>query len=100
MRKAYLVAELTINDAEAYERYRQQVVLTLEAVGARFVVRGGRRVQKEGTDDAHHDQLRTIIVEFPSMDVALAWYESPDYTPLIELRRSATDSRLFFVEGA
>ena len=100
MPKAYLVAELTIHDAEAYERYRQQVVLTLEAVGARFIVRGGRRLQKEGRDDAHHDQLRTIVVEFPSMEVALAWYESPAYTPLIELRRSATDSRLFLVEGA
>lgn len=100
MPKAYLVAELTIHDAEAYERYRQQVVLTLEAVGARFIVRGGKRLQMEGVDHAHHDQLRTIIVEFPSMEVAQAWYESPGYMPLIELRRSATDSRLFLVEGA
>ncbi len=99
MRKAYLIAELTINDAEAYERYRQQVVLTLEAVGARFLVRGGKRMQMEGADLQHHDDLRTVIVEFESMEAALAWYKSPAYTPLIELRRSATDSRLFFVEG-
>ena len=100
MPKAYLVAELTITDPDIYERYRQQVVLTLEAVGARFIVRGGARRQMEGVDDAHHDKLRTVIVEFPSMDVALAWYASPAYTPLIALRRSATDSRLYFVEGA
>ena len=99
MRKAYLIAELTINDGDAYERYRQHVVLTLEAVGARFLVRGGKRMQMEGTDAQHHDDLRTVIVEFPSMEVALAWYESPAYAPLIELRRSATASRLFFVEG-
>ncbi len=99
MPKAYLVAELTITDPDAYDRYRQQVVLTLEAVGARFLVRGGARRQMEGRDNAHHDHLRTVIVEFPSMDVALAWYASPAYTPLVALRRSASESRLFFVEG-
>ncbi len=100
MPKAYLIAELTIHDWDAYERYRQQVVSTIEAVGARFIVRGGRRRQMEGVDEAHHDQLRTVIVEFPSMDVALAWYESPAYAPLIALRRSASQTRLFFVEGS
>jgi len=100
MRKAYLIVELTINDIDAYDRYRQQVIATLEAADARFLVRGGKRIQLEGADDQHHDDLRTVIVEFPSMEVALAWYESPAYTPLIELRRSAADSRLFFVEGA
>lgn len=99
MRKAYLVVELTINDIDAYERYRQQVIATLETADARFLVRGGKRMQMEGADEQHHDDLRTVIVEFPSMEQALAWYESPAYTPLIELRRSATDSRLFFVEG-
>ncbi len=99
MPKAYLIAELTIHDADSYERYRQQVVPALESVGARFIVRGGKRLQLEGVDDAHHDHLRTIIVEFPSMEIALAWYESPVYKPLIELRRLATESRLCFVEG-
>ncbi len=56
-------------------------------------------MQMEGADLQHHDDLRTVIVEFESMEAALAWYKSPAYTPLIELRRSATDSRLFFVEG-
>ncbi len=99
MRKAYLVAEMTITDAATYERYRQQVMQTLEIGGGRFLVRGGKRMQMEGTDDQHHDDMRTVIIEFPSMEAALAWYESPAYAPLIKLRRSASDSRLFFVEG-
>jgi uncharacterized protein (DUF1330 family) len=100
MPKAYLVAEMTITDTEKYERYRKGVLATLESAGGRFLVRGGRRVQMEGTDDAHHDQVRTVVVEFPSMEAALAWYESPAYTPLKELRMSASDGRLFFVEGS
>lgn len=56
-------------------------------------------MQMEGADEAHHDNLRTVIVEFPSMEAALAWYESPAYITLIELRQSAADGRVFFVEG-
>jgi len=99
MRKAYLIAELTVHDMEAYERYRQQVVATLQAADARFLVRGGKRMQMEGADEAHHDNLRTVIVEFPSMEAALAWYESPAYITLIKLRQSAANGRVFFVEG-
>lgn len=100
MAKAYLVAEMIVTDWDKYERYRERVVSTLEAADARFLVRGGRRVQMEGSDHTHHDQLRTVVVEFPSMQAALAWYESAAYEPLKELRMSASDGRLFFVEGS
>ena len=99
MKKAYMVVEITISDVAAFEEYRSQVVPTLDAVGARFLVRGGTRRQLEGADAAHHDQLRTIVVEFPSTEVALAWYESPEYAPLKQLRMSASEARMFMVEG-
>lgn len=99
MPKAYLIAEMTITDVAAYEKYRSQVAASLENTGAFFLVRGGKRLQMEGEDATHHNQLRTVMLEFPSMDAALAWYESPAYVPLRELRKSASDGRLFFVEG-
>ena len=99
MKKGYLVVELVINDAEKYEGYRQQVLPLLEEGGGRFIVRGGARLQLEGSDDSHHDQIRTVVVEFASMDAALAWYRSPAYQRLKAIRESATVSRAFAVEG-
>ena len=67
MAKAYVVAEITVTDPLAYEEYRKLVLPTILAFGGQFLVRGGTRVQCEGQDDAHHDQMRTVILEFPSL---------------------------------
>ena len=67
MSKAYVVAEITVTDPLAYEEYRKLVLPTVLAFGGQFLVRGGTRIQCEGLDDAHHDQMRTVILEFPSL---------------------------------
>jgi uncharacterized protein (DUF1330 family) len=100
MPKAYVVAELVITDPSTYETYRQQVLPTLQAFEGVFLVRGGTRIQYEGKDEAHHDQTRTVIVEFPSLQKARDWYTSPTYTEVKALRLAASEARLFIVEGA
>lgn len=100
MSKAYVVAEITVTDPLAYEEYRKLVLPTVLAFGGQFLVRGGTRVQCEGQDDAHHDQMRTVILEFPSLSQARAWYDSPAYSEAKALRQAASQGRLFIVEGA
>ena len=100
MTKAYVVAEITVTDPLAYEEYRKLVLPTVLAFGGQFLVRGGTRVQCEGLDDAHHDQMRTVILEFPSLSKAREWYDSPAYTEAKALRQAASQGRLFIVEGA
>jgi uncharacterized protein (DUF1330 family) len=56
-------------------------------------------LQVEGVDEGHHNMLRTVVVEFPSMDIATAWYNSPAYTTLKNLRMSCSVGRAFIVEG-
>jgi uncharacterized protein (DUF1330 family) len=99
MPKAFLIAELTVTDPATYETYRSQVLPTIEAVGGRFVVRGGKRMQVEGVDESHHNMLRTVVVEFPSLEIATAWYHSPAYTTLKNLRMSCSVGRVCIVEG-
>jgi uncharacterized protein (DUF1330 family) len=41
-----------------------------------------------------------VIIEFPDMDALMAWYGSPEYQPLIELRRSAGTDVLLAIDGA
>ncbi len=100
MSKAYVVTEITVTDTLAYEEYRKQVLPTILAFDGQFLVRGGTRIQCEGEDSAHHDRMRTVIVEFPSLARARVWYHSTAYRELKALRQASTEGRLFIVEGA
>ena len=42
---------------------------------------------------------RTVIVEFPDMEAARAWYESGDYQAIAPLRQAASTGTLFMIEG-
>ena len=40
-----------------------------------------------------------VMIEFPSMENARAWYNDPDYRSLIKLRRSSSTLDLILVES-
>lgn len=92
----YLIAEIDITDAEAYEEYKRIVPAAVEAHGGRFLVRGGTVVPKEGG----WNPKRVIVIEFPSLEAAKAFYDSSEYARPLEIRLKATQSRLVLVEGA
>ena len=41
---AYVIAELDITDASAYEEYRQKVTPTVIQYGGKYIVRGARGI--------------------------------------------------------
>ena len=92
---AYLFANVDVTDAVGYEQYRQRVSATIEAYGGRFVVRGGATEVLEGD----WTPKRLVILEFADMAQLKAWYQSPEYRPLIELRQRTAKSTLLAVEG-
>ncbi|UCE32494.1 MAG: DUF1330 domain-containing protein [Burkholderiales bacterium] len=92
---AYMIADVQVNDPEAYQDYAKGVPATVAAHGGRYLARGGAvRVLEGGWAPR-----RTVVIEFPSMEALTAWYESPEYRPLRELRQRVADSRLVAVEG-
>lgn len=40
-----------------------------------------------------------VVLEFPSMEQAKAWYHDPEYAPLITLRHTGADLDFILVEG-
>ncbi len=94
--KAYLVANIHIHNDAIYAEYRKQLPALVERHGGRFVVRGGDVSQKEGD----HPFKRVVVIEFPEMAAAEAFYNSPEYAPLIRLRQSASTGDLALVQGA
>ncbi len=99
MKKAYIVAEITVTNPAGYAEYGPMATDTVAAHGGRFLVRGGQREQREGADAQHSDALRTVIVEFDSLEKARRWYESVEYAKAIEVRQANSIGRLCIVEG-
>lgn len=91
---AYLIANLTVTDPAKYQEYRAGVAAALEAFGGQFLVRGGAVTQKEGAPFN-----RVVVVRFPDMATAEAFYHSPEYAGLLALRLAAAEGSLALVEG-
>jgi uncharacterized protein (DUF1330 family) len=92
---AYVISEVEVRDDEAIGRYRTLAAESIAQYGGRYLVRGGAAELTEGGPP-----LKTlVIVEFPSMAQARAWYASPEYGEALKLRRIALERRLIFVEG-
>lgn len=91
---AYVIAQMSVHDLDGYRQYAAAVMGTIGSSGGR-VVAANDVVAYEGAPA----QPRTVIGEFPSMDAARAWYESPEYQAIKHLRVEATTSVLFMVEG-
>jgi len=92
---AYVIAEIEITDPAAYEQYGKQVPAVVAKYGGRYAVRGGKVEPLEGG----WSPKRLAVLEFPTLEQALKWYRSPEYTPLIKLRQKASRGRMILVEG-
>ncbi len=92
---AYVIAEVTTTDPAAMEEYRKQVPATLAPYGGRFVVRGGAAETLEGD----WRPTRLVVLEFPSLAQARAWYDSEEYRGPRAQRMRAGRTNLVMVEG-
>jgi uncharacterized protein (DUF1330 family) len=92
---AYIVADVEITDPEEYQRYARQVPPTLERYSGKFLVRGGQPETIEGG----WNTKRIVIIEFPNIEQAKAWYESPEYSSIAGIRHHSAHSRIVLVQG-
>ena len=92
---AYVIADIDVHDTAAYDDYRKGVEATVAKFGGRFIVRGGAVKAVEG----QWRPKRLVVIEFPDMAALDAWYASPDYKPLLDLRLAASSGRLIAAEG-
>ena len=92
---AYIVVDISINDPQTYERYKLLAPPSIAAYQGKYLVRGGRTDLLEG----EWQPARLVILEFPSMEVAKAWWESEEYAAAKALRQSCADTEMLLVEG-
>lgn len=92
---AYLVAHVEVTDPDKYDDYKRLVPASLAKFGGRFLVRGPVPEVLEGS----WQPKRLVIVEFPSVEQAHAWYRSPEYAPAKALRQAASEGTFVLLEG-
>jgi uncharacterized protein (DUF1330 family) len=92
---AYVIANIRVKDAEAYEEYRRVVPAVIERFGGRYLVRGGSHDTLEGDVPLG----RVIILEFPTYEDARRWYDSPEYAAAKEIRKGCSVGEVLIVDG-
>jgi uncharacterized protein (DUF1330 family) len=93
---AYILAEIQVTDAAAYEPYRPLAAASIARFGGRYLVRGGKADLFEGTSPPE----RMVVIEFPDADTARRWYNSAEYQAALKIRLAASRGRVILVEGA
>jgi uncharacterized protein (DUF1330 family) len=94
--KAYIIVDVNITDPVRYEDYKKLTPGSLVPYEGRFIVRGGAAETLEGS----WKPGRIVVLEFPTLAKAKAWWSSEGYAPAKTLRQSASISRMIVVEGA
>jgi uncharacterized protein (DUF1330 family) len=93
---AYVIGQLDIKDPAAYQTY-------LDGFMPSFNRHHGELLATSRNDtellEGRWALPRTVIMRFPSMTAARAWYNDPQYKELAQVRHSAANANLVIVEG-
>jgi uncharacterized protein (DUF1330 family) len=93
---AYVIVDIEVTDAASFEGYKKEIGANIAAFGGRYLARGGATEVLEG----NWTPKRLVILEFPTMARLKEWYKSPEYAPLLRLRKASASSNLVITEGS
>jgi uncharacterized protein (DUF1330 family) len=92
---AYVIVHVDVKNPAEYEDYKKMSPASIAAYGGRFLARGAPAEVLEG----HWQPKRLVIVEFPSVEIARAWWASPEYAAAKALRHATANSELVLLPG-
>lgn len=90
---ALWISHVTVTDPDEYAKYAALATQAIAEHGGVFLARGGRYVQKEGTERA-----RNVVTRFESVEAAEACYHSDTYQKALGHARQSSERELVIVE--
>lgn len=81
---AYWLARCRIDDPVEYKKYTDQVPGIISKFGGKVLARGGKYQIMEGPEKF----TRYVVIEFPTMEQAVACHRSPEYQAAAAFRRA------------
>ena len=92
---AYIVARIQVTKPEQYREYTLRTPKVVAQYGGRFIVRGAEIQSLEGPAETR----RLVILEFPSLERARAFWDSPEYSRLRKFREGAAEAQFILMDG-
>jgi uncharacterized protein (DUF1330 family) len=92
---AYIVVDCNVTDPVRYEQYKRLAPAAIARYGGRYLVRGGEAAVLEGNWLPN----RVVVLEFPTVESARAFYESPEYVEARTAREGAAQMNMILVAG-
>ena len=90
----YAIVQIDVKDADEYGKYAALAGPAVAKYGGEFLARGGETVVMEGTSRA-----RNVLIRFPDMETAKAFYAGPEYQAALAFALPVSDRDYKFVEG-
>lgn len=92
---AYVIAHLQeASPHPEIAEYMERITATFEPHGGRFLVHGTQHEEKEGSWTGH-----VVMIGFPGIDDARAWWDSPAYREIAPLRSRHIEGDIIVVDG-
>jgi uncharacterized protein (DUF1330 family) len=91
---AYVIASIEVTDPAEMEQYREGVGAVVAQYGGRYLA-----VAPPVMFEGEHQPHGGVLIEFPSVEQARAWYDSPEYAGLKALRERSARTIGMLVEG-
>jgi len=92
---AYILVDCEVTDPVRYETYKGLAPGAIARFGGRYLVRGGETVKLEGDWMPN----RVVVLEFPTLEAARAFYDSPEYRAARAARAGAANMNMIAVTG-
>jgi uncharacterized protein (DUF1330 family) len=92
---AYVVVNVKVLDPVLYDEYKALAPPSITLYGGRYLARGGRTTVLEGS----YAPERFVILEFPSVERARAWWDSAEYARAKAMRQAAARTDVILLEG-
>lgn len=91
----YVIVNIDIQDAAAYEAYKAGAPALIRNHGGEYLVRGGASEVLEGDSKPG----RIALLKFPDLAAVKALLSDPEYQPLKALRHRVARTQMVAVEG-
>ena len=95
MSSAYIIANVTVTNAEQYEEYKKLSTIAMKVYGAEVCIRGGKVEVLEGDWTPN----RVVLLKFKDIAQAHAFYASSEYGQAIQARKNVSVMSMVLVEG-
>ena len=94
---AYIIVDTDITNPQEYEKYKSLAKPIAEKYGGVYRARGG---ELEVFENDLWAPTRVVIIEFPDMDSARTFMNSPEYAPVKKIRQANSKATLLLLDGS